>query len=210
MGRSRQRIPDSPDCLEELNPRIGLLGELAVEMQIVQQGWHPVRLDTAQMASNADLIAVNRQQRVSIQVKTTSAQTQNTGDVAGWLSFGYATGYLRDGKPIFNSKSSPLIADVVIAVSYHPRQTRFVVMPLGFAEALCQLHCDYWSSVPTKTGSKRSLAFPIYLPFTVNRQAHADHFDRVKRNVIKFENAWDILMQDVRKLHNPKRWTLLP
>jgi hypothetical protein len=30
----------------ELNPRMGLLGELAVEMQIVQHRWHPVLLVT--------------------------------------------------------------------------------------------------------------------------------------------------------------------
>jgi hypothetical protein len=92
-------------------------------MQIVQQGWHPVRLDTAQMASNADLIAIKGKQRVSIQVKTTNAETQHgKGDAAGWLSFGYATGYLRDKKPIFNSKNSPLIADVVIAVKLSPAE----------------------------------------------------------------------------------------
>ena len=141
----------------ELNPRVGLLGELAVEMQIVQHGWHPVRLDTAQMASNADLLAVNYQRRVSIQVKTTSAETQHK-DTAGWLSFGYATSYLRDNKPIFNSKNSPLIADVVIAVSFHPQKSRFVVMPIAFAEILCRRHCDFWSAVPTKAESKRSLA----------------------------------------------------
>ena len=195
--------------VEELSPRVGLLGELAVEMQIVQNGWQPVRLDTAQMASNADLIAVNRHRRVSIQVKTTNAETQHSGDVAGWLSFGYATGYLRESRPIFNSKSSPLIADVVIAVSYHPKQTRFVVMPVGFAETLCRIHCDYWSSVPTKTGRRRSLAFPIYLPFTASRQVHAEHFDRIKRNVLKFENAWDTLSEDIGKLHDPQEWPLL-
>jgi hypothetical protein len=197
------------DVAEELNPRIGLLGELAVEMQIVQHCWHPVRLDTAQMASNADLIAVNRQRRVSIQVKTTNTETQNNSDTAGWLSFGYATGYLRDKRPIFNSKNSPLIADVVIAVSYHPQNTRFVIMPVAFAETLCRIHCDYWASVPTKTGIKRSLAFPIYLPFTVNRHVHLEHFDRIKRNVLKFENAWDVLSEDISTLHDPKKWPLL-
>ena len=195
--------------VQELNPRVGLLGELAVEMQIVQRGWHPVRLDTAQMASNADLIAVNRQRRVSIQVKTTNAETQHNGNVAGWLSFGYATGYLKDRKPIFNSKNSPLIADVVIAVSYHPHKTRFVIMPVAFAESLCCIHCNYWSSVPTRSGSKRSLAFPIYLPFTVTRQVHAKHFDCMQRNVLKFEDAWDVLSEDVGKLHEPKKWPLL-
>lgn len=208
MSKSNELAPDTIEA-QELNPRIGLLGELAVEMQIVQHGWHPVRLDTAQMASNADLIAVNRHRRVSIQVKTTSAETQHNGDVAGWLSFGYATGYLRDEKPIFNAKNSPLIADVVIAVSYHPQKAHFVIMPVAFAETLCRIHCDYWASVPTKTGSKRSLAFPIYLPFTVTRQVHVKHFDCIKRNVLKFENAWGVLSEDVGKLHDSKKWPLL-
>jgi hypothetical protein len=181
-------------------------------MQIVQHGWHPVRLDTAQMASNADLLAVNHQRRVSIQVKTTNAQTQHTvalhRDAAGWLSFGYATGYLRDGKRIFNSKNSPLVADVVIAVSFHPEKSRFVVMPIAFAEILCRRHCDYWSAVPTKAGKKRSQAFPIYLPFTANRQVHAEHYECIKRNVLKFENAWDVLSEDIATLHNPKKWPL--
>lgn len=194
----------------EVNPRVGLLGELAVEMQIVQRGWHPVRLDTAQMASNADLIAIKGQHRVSVQVKTTNAETQHpVDDSAGWLSFGYATGYLRDSKPLFNSKNSPLIADVVIGVSYHPRRTRFVVMPVAFAEALCRVHCDYWSRVPTKGGSKRSQSFPVYLLFTANRQAHKEHFNRIKRNVLKFENAWDVLSEDIATLHDPLKWPLL-
>jgi len=196
---------------EELNPRTGLLGELAVEMHLVQQGWHPVRLDTAQMASNADLIAIKRQQRVSVQVKTTSAETQNGSDnSAGWLSFGYATGYLREKKSIFNSKNSPLIADVVVAVSYHPQRTRFVVMPVAFAERLCRFHCDYWWSVPTKTGGTRSQTFPIYLQFTADRQAHSDHFGRIKRNVLRFESACDVLSKAVTCLHDQRKWPLLP
>lgn len=198
---------------DELNPRIGLLGELEVEMQLVERGWHPVRLDTAQMASNADLLAVNRQLRVSIQVKTTNAQSQHNADrnrdAAGWLSFGYSTGYLREKKPIFNAKKSPLVADVVIAVSYSPQGSRFVVMPVALAEKLCRLHCDYWSSVPTKTGGKRSQTFPIYLQFTANRKVHAPHFDCIKRNVLQFENAWHILSRDVAELHSAERWPLL-
>ena len=64
------------------------------------------------MASNADLLAVDRQNRVSIQVKTTDASSQHSHSHA--LGFGYATNYLRDGKSVFNSKPSPLIADIVI------------------------------------------------------------------------------------------------
>lgn len=38
--------------------KIGLLEELAVELQLAKHRWYSVRLDTAQMASNADLIAI--------------------------------------------------------------------------------------------------------------------------------------------------------
>jgi hypothetical protein len=201
---------------DEVNPRVGLLGELAVEMELVQRGWHPVRLDTAQMASNADLLAVNRQQRVSIQVKATKKQPRSQ-----WLQFGYATGYLRaktsptnaSGAKIFNAKDSPLIADVVVSVmSDYPGASRFVVMPVAFAEALCRLHCDYWSSVPAKTVTgKRSDSFPIYLCFEADLKthAHAKHHELIKRNILKFEDAWDVLSETVSKLHDPKRWPLL-
>src|SRR5580700_2724434 len=104
------------DRAKELLPAVGLLGELEVELQLVKAGWHPVRLDTAQMASNADLLAINREKRVSIQVKTTNAEKQHSH--YQWFGFGYSTGYLRDKKSIFNSKLSPLIADVIIGVLY--------------------------------------------------------------------------------------------
>lgn len=199
---------------DKLNPRIGLLGELEVEMQIIKQGWHPVRLDTAQMASNADLLAVNRQRRVSIQVKTTDAFKQHSksqhGEVAKWLNFGYSTGYLTEKKSIFNAKKSPLIADIVVAVSYYPQESRFVIMPVAFAEALCRRQCDFWAKVPTKTAKRqRSKTFPIYLPFVANRQVHAEHFNCLKRNVLRFENAWDVLSEDIAKLHDSKKWPLL-
>src|SRR5438046_401757 len=85
---------------DQTSVRVGLLGELEVELQHVRKGWHPVRLDTAQMASNADLLAVNKEKRVSIQVKTTETEKQHSH--SQWLGFGYSTGYLRDKKPIFN------------------------------------------------------------------------------------------------------------
>jgi hypothetical protein len=105
---------------------IGLLGELQVEERLVENGWHPIRLDTAQMASNADLIAINRRQRVSIQVKTTDAMHRHSHSHA--LGFGYSTSYLRDAVSIFNSKESPIIADVVVGTSYNGSASRFVVL----------------------------------------------------------------------------------
>jgi len=125
----------------EASPRVGLLGELEVEMQLARNGSHPVRLDTAQMALNADLLAINRRKRVSIQIKTTDAEKQHSHSL--WLGFGYSTGYIRENKPIFNSKRSPLIADVVVAVSYTPNASKFVVLPVAFAEKLCRAHADF-------------------------------------------------------------------
>jgi hypothetical protein len=34
------------------------------KIQLARRGWHPVQLDTAQMASNADLIAINHKKRL--------------------------------------------------------------------------------------------------------------------------------------------------
>ena len=44
--------------VEPIGKMVGRLGELLVEQQLIERGWHPVRLDTAQMASNADLLAI--------------------------------------------------------------------------------------------------------------------------------------------------------
>lgn len=190
---------------QQVLARVGLLGELEVEMQLVKSGWHPVRLDTAQMASNADLLAVNRKHRVSVQVKTTDADKNSE-----WLQFGYSTGYIRDHKPIFNSKHSPLIADLIVGVSYRSNGTRFVVMPVAFAETLCRFHCDYWSVVPTRTEQKtRSHSFPIYLCFTAQRKVHVEHHERVKRNLMAFEGKWDILAEPIERLRDPNAWPLL-
>ena len=66
--------------------KVGLLGELEVELMLVRQGWHPVRLDTGQMASNADLLAISREHRVCIQVKTTDSDKGHSH--SQWLGFG--------------------------------------------------------------------------------------------------------------------------
>lgn len=167
-----------------------------------------MRLDTAQMAANADLLAVDRRQRISIQVKTTDAAKKHSH--ATWVGFGYSTNYLRDKKSVFNSKLSPLIADVIVAVSYKPAGSRFFVLPVAVAEALCRIHCDYWYSVPTGTASgKRSHSFPIYLCLTKARAGHADHDERIKRNLLRYEDAWDVLSASVDKLHTLKSWDVL-
>jgi hypothetical protein len=185
---------------------VGLLGELQVEQQLVERGWHPVRLDTGRMAANADLLAINRRRRVAIQVKTTAGSGHSHSDC---LAFGYANSYLTKGLPVFNAKESPLTADVVVAVHFQAHASRFVVMPVAYAEALCRLHCDYWAAVPTGIGGTRSMSFPIYLVFVGARRAHCKHHDRVKRCLAAYENAWSILEEPVERLHDPDRWRLL-
>lgn len=192
---------------QALDFRVGLLGELQVEQRLVTNGWHPVRLDTAQMASNADLLAINRHDRVSIQVKTTNAGKQHAH--SHYLGFGYATGHLRDGSKVFNSKKSPLIADVVIGVSYSQERSRFVVLPVALAETLCVTHARYWYNVPLKSGGSRTTNFPLYLCFTASPAAHAEHHDQMKRNLAAFEDAWHLLHEPIAKLHDAKAWKIL-
>lgn len=191
---------------EPKSSKVGLLGELEVELMLVRQGWHPVRLDTGQMASNADLLAISREHRVCIQVKTTNGDKQRNH--SQWLGFGYSTRYLKDGRPIFNSKDSPLIADVIVAVSWRAKGSRFVVIPVVVAEELCRSHCDYWHSIPTRARSERSHSFPIYLCFEAQRTEHSAHHARIRRNLEAFEGNWDVLRERIDKLHDPRAWPL--
>ncbi len=191
--------------VEGMGKMAGRLGELLVEQQLLECGWHPVRLDTAQMASNADLLAIKKKCRVSLQVKTTNVKSGHSHSQS--LSFGYATGYLRDGKPIFNSKPSPLVADVVVGVGYDS-PPRFVVMPVAFAEKLCRKHCNYWFTVRKKSGEIRSASFPIYLRFTAAGGAHAQHNEEMKRNLSAFQDRWDLLSEPIERLHDETAWNL--
>lgn len=185
---------------------VGLLGELQVEMRLVEEGWHPVRLDTAQMAVNADLFAVRKRDRVAIQVKT----TKGTGHShAGFLGFGYATSHLKDGTPVFNSKDSPLEADVIVGVHYVREASRFVVLPVAVAEHLCREHAKYWYNTPLLNGKVRTTNFPLYLCFTHSPGTHSKHHERMKRNLIAFENAWNVLSDPVDKLRDVKAWKVL-
>ena len=185
----------------------GRLGELLVEQQLLERGWYPVRLDTAQMAANADIVALNRESRVSVQVKTTDGKTNHSHSNS--VFFGYAKAYLSKGKPIFNSKPSPLVADVVIGVKYNSENSRFVVMPVAFAEKLCRFHCDYWYSVPTQSGGKRKHSFRIYLRFAGGGKPHMKHNEKVSRNILAFEDRWDIFSEPIDRLHDEEAWRLL-
>jgi hypothetical protein len=185
---------------------VGLLGELQVEQRLVEEGWHPVRLDTAQMAINADLFAVKQRLRVAIQVKTTKATGHSH---AGFIGFGYAANHLKEGHSIFNSKESPLVADIIVGVNYSREKTRFIVLPVAFAEKLCRRWADYWYNTPLLNGGHRTVNFPLYLCLSANRGTHTKHHDQMKRNLLAFEDAWHILSEPIEKLHDSKKWIVL-
>ncbi len=190
---------------------IGLLGELAVETELVYREWHPVRLDTAQMATNADLIAIKRHKKVSIQVKTTDAIIPHTHSKS--FGFGRAGAYLdskatEDIVPFFNSKESPLIADVIIGVLYNSDNRQFVILPVAMAEKLCRAHADYWQATPKRDGTIRSSSFPVYLQFDEIRTRHILHDTMINHNLRRFVDKWDILDLPTDTLHDPKQWVI--
>jgi len=186
----------------------GLLGELQVEEQLVRCGWHPVRLNAAGTASNSDLLAVKGLSRVSIQVKTTDAENKHSHSQS--LGFGYSTSYLRDAKSIFNSKDGPFLADIVVGVACLGSTSRFVILPVAFAEKICRVHLDWWFGVPTRTDTgKRSHSFPIYLNFSGEPISHRDHHMRMRRNLEAYEGRWDLLSAPVERLHDGAYWAII-
>ena len=138
-----------------------------VEQQLIERGWH---LDTAQLESNADLVAIKGMHRVSLQVKTTNESNN--------FQFGWSTAYCRDPKRLFNSKDSPLEADVVVGLNCPA--SKFVVLPVVFAEKLCRAHFDYWSEVPKKDGSQRG-PFPSICASIRIRWLHTTLTDPITR-----------------------------
>ena len=188
------------------NRLIGRLGELLVEQQLITRNWHPVRLDTAQLASNADLVAIKEMQRVSLQVKTTNNEKSPHAPV---LTFGFSTGYLSHHKPVFNSKPSPLMADIIVGVSYAATSPRFVVLPVALAEKLCREKCDLWNSTPKKDGTKHSPSFPIKFFLTKRGGAFARFDGKMTEILLSFEDRWDLLSKPIDRFHDDKTdWSL--
>jgi hypothetical protein len=198
---------DNSEKQEDTDFKVGRLGELLVEQKLIENGWHSVRLDTAQFAANADLIAVNRSRRVLLQVKTTNAMRKHAHSHC--IGFGYATNYLRNGGSIFNSKVSPLIADVVVGVHYNSLSSRYVVLPIGFAENLCNTQVDWWHKVPLKRGGQRTTNFPMYICFTKIPGVHVEMHTKLMNNLLRFENAWHLLGESPDKLRDPEFWPLI-
>ena len=69
-------------------------------------------------------------------------------------------------------------------------------------------HCDYWSKVRKKSGEIRSVSFPIYLRFAAAVGVHARHNKKMKRNLLAFEDRWDLLSEPIDHLHDKTAWSL--
>ena len=181
-------------------------GKSLVDQRLIERGgWH---LDTAQLASNADLVAIKGMHCVSLQVKTANnPRSENPHSLS--LAFGYyGPKYLDRSKPMFNSKPSPLVADIIVGVSYGV-SPRFVVLPVAFAEKLCRKHFDYWYPVPKKDGSQRSPSFPFHLHFPIApNNPNACHLKTIERDCLAFENRWERLSEPIDRLHDETAWSL--
>ena len=187
--------------------RTDLLGELQTEISLLEAGWHVLRLDRGERAANADMIALKKRHRVALQVKTTNAYNRHSH--SDYLHMGYATDFLEKKRSIFNSKESPIMTDIVVGVIYNKEKSRFIVMPVAFAEKICRFHCKYWSGIKTKKMGKRSNSFPIKLCLNANPKAHSKHHEKIKKSLLRFENRWDYLSWSIEKLHDKRLWKLL-
>ena len=169
---------------------LGRVGKQLVEQRLIERSW------VVQLAANVDLLAVNKKSRVSLQVKTTKESNN--------FFFGHSTAYRRDPKKLFKFG-----ADVVVGLNYPA--SKFVVLPVVFAEKLCRAHFDYWNEVPKKDGSQRS-PFPIYLRFDTDTLAqsyrHRPHHEKMKRNLSRFEDRWGLLSEPIDRLHDETAWSL--
>jgi hypothetical protein len=186
---------------------VGLLGELLVEQYLVENGWHTLRLDKARFAANADLMAIKKDKRLSLQVKTTNAQSSHSHKHC--LYFGYVKNWPESSSAIFNSKESPLIADIIIGVHYNKLKPRYVIMPIGFAENICREHADFWAAVPKKNTEKHK-TFSLYLCFTKATSTNTEHHERIMRNLKRFEDKWHYLSESPDVLRDTKKWKLDP
>lgn len=185
-----------------MGKRMGPLAKPLVEKLLHEHGWETERLFES---ANADFRASRGEHRVSLKVKATNANSSRRGSI----NFGNAKGYLCQDKSVFNSSLGSIKADVIVGVSYEEhdiKSSRFVIMPVGFAEKLCRFHCDYQSSLIKLDGQTRNLGFPMYLRFEKARSNHPEHDEKIISSLREFENKWEILSEPTSKLHDETAW----
>ena len=187
---------------------IGRLGKQLLEKRLRKHGWRPKRIDREREASNADIraLSLDGARRVCLKAQVSDADIKNRG---GSIFFGKSGNYLLGSRSIFNSKPGSVIADIVVGVSYDSHDiesSRFMVMPVAFAEKLCRFHCEYQAEILKRAGKKRNLDFLMFLRFEKARSNHPEHDEKIISSLQEFENKWEILSEPISKLHDETAW----
>ena len=187
---------------------IGQLGKQLLEKRLRKHGWLPKRVDREGEASNADIraLSLDGERSVYLKAQVSDADVKNRG---GSILFGRSGNYLLGSKSIFNSKPGSVKADIIVGVSYdfHDiESSRFMVMPVAFAEKLCRFHCEYQAETPKRDGKKRDLDFLMYLRFNKARRNHPELDEKIISSLRKFENKWEMLSEPTSKLHDETAW----
>ena len=188
---------------------IGQLGKHLLEKRLRKHGWRPKRIDREGEASNADIraLSLDGERCVYLKVQVSNADVKNRG---GSILFGNSGNYLLGrSKSIFNSRPSPVVADIVVGVSYDfddIESSRFMVMPVAFAEKLCRFHCEYQARIPKRDGKKRDLDFLMYLRFRKARSNHLEHDEKIISSLLAFEGRWEMLSEPIDRLHDEEAW----
>ena len=134
---------------------IKAIGERIVANELTFRGWIAVNVNSGEEnAPNIDLIALKNHKRITIQVKTTSAQSHKDQ---------FFLGYHRENGSYFNEKAGPK-ADFLACVYIHsPKNYSCLVIPISKAEKLCINHGLYWVNKPKRNGDVRSPKFPVFV-----------------------------------------------
>ena len=149
----------------------GKIGELQVELELTQRGWHVERLDGAARAANGDLIAILGRHKVVIQVKTNGTQKDRA-------FLGYAKKFLESGEKFFNNKQAAIETDIVVSVTGIYPNAEFYVFTVSEAEEFARAEASYWHEKPKRDGLKRSASFPIS-PKTDKLAEFRDKWDKL-------------------------------
>ena len=190
---------------------IGQLGKSLLEKRLRKHGWRPKRIDREGEASNADIRALSLDGERRVYLKAQVSDANMKGSHRDSICFGNAGEHLRQDKSIFNSKPDSFKADIVVGASYDhhdPERSRFIVMPVAFAEKLCRFHCEYWYSLPKKDSTKRDPSFLMYLRFAGGSPKHAKHNEKIRRGLLYFKDRWEILSEQASRLHDESAWDL--
>ena len=82
--------------------------------------------------------------------------------------------------------------------------SRFVVLPVAFAEWVARSAVERWFAIPKLDGNKRSAGFDARIPFTRQRKEASD-LERLLQ-MLNHENRWDILDAPIEKLNDASAW----